>query len=280
MGGSGISGDIVSALSAGSSTEIRTWKDYGLPREKNALYLFVSFSGNTEETISGLKTAMHKCPSRILGVVTSGGKLKKIAEKKNLRRIIIPSGDLTPREALGYNVNASFTLLRSQFPRLRAPRVSLITPKKLEDQGKKIARAIKGKIALVYTGEKDHTVGYAWKMFIDETAKTPCFVNVLPEMNHNEIQSFEKTKFPFSALFLAEKKSTIKLKKRIHASAHVLQNKKISSTIIPLSGKTQGDRIWNGILLGAWTGLYLARMNKEDPKSTPAIASLKKIIAK
>lgn len=278
MGGSGIAGDVISTLFKDKNPEVLAWKNYGLPKKKNAGFLFVSFSGDTEETLSAIKVALKTNPSRILGVVTSGGALKKIAEKKNLRRVIIPKEDLTPREAVGYNVNASLTLLRSIFPLFRAHSVSLISNKILESTGRKLARKIVGTVPLVYTEERDRVIGYAWKMYIDETGKTPCFINVIPEMNHNEIQSFEKTKIPFSVIFLAEKKSSARIAKRVRASAEILRHRKIKTMFVNIRGKSTVERLWNGILLGSWTGLYIANLKKTDPKATPAIASLKKLI--
>ncbi len=279
MGGSGIAGDIVRALAPEAQPEIRTWKNYGLPPKKDAGYIFVSFSGNTEETLSGLKEALRKHRSRILGVVASGGALRKIAEKKNLRRVIIHAPDLTPREAVGYNVNAVLLLLHSSFPRIGAPRVSL-NSSSLEETGKKIARATKGKIPLIYTEEGGKAVGYAWKMHINETGKTPCFTNVIPEMNHNEIQSFENNRLPFFAIFLTGKRPSPQIAKRIRVCASILKHRKIGSMVVPLRGKTDGERLWNGILLGAWTGFSLAKLKNTDPMATPAIATLKKLIAR
>jgi len=276
MGGSGAVGDALSAIQESRSPEIRTWKDYGLPKSENAGFIFSSFSGNTEETVSALSGALRDCPNRILGVATSGGKLKRMAEKAGLPRVIIPAGNLTPREALGYNVNASLTLLRSAFPSLRAPRVSLLSPSVLEARSGKLAGMIKGTIPLVYTEERDRVVGYAWKMHVNETGKTPCFINVLPEMGHNEIQSFENGKNPFTAVFLVRGNAPQRIMKRVRASMKILKKRNVRSVVVPLKGGNTAERMWNGILLGAWTGLSLVKAGKRDPKGTPAIAELKK----
>lgn len=282
MGGSGIAGDIVKSLISSTFLEIRTWKNYGLPPEKNAVYLFISFSGNTEETLSGIKEALKKNPSRIIGVATSGGELKKIAEIKDLKRVIIPD-NLTPREAVGYNTHAVFLLLHASFPHLKEPRVSLNSIS-LEVTGKKIARNILGKIPLIYVEEEDKTIGYAWKMYLNETGKIPCFTNIIPEMNHNEIQSFEKNKFPFFAVFLTGNPPTGGLRpritKRIKICAEILKERGIQNMTIALPGKIGAERIWNGVLLGAWTAFSLAERKCMDPTKTPAIETLKKRIAR
>ena len=59
MGGSGLPATLFSGLReyANLRLPIVVWKSYGLPEHsfKNPLYIFISFSGNTAETLSGLR---------------------------------------------------------------------------------------------------------------------------------------------------------------------------------------------------------------------------------
>ena len=95
MGGSGIGGELLKPLA--KKLNITTHHDYGLPKEvdKKSLVVCISYSGNTEETISAFDEA-KKRKAKIV-VITSGGKL--VAKDKNA--IIIPSG-MQPRSAIGY----------------------------------------------------------------------------------------------------------------------------------------------------------------------------------
>ena len=56
---------------------------------ENTLVIANSYSGNTEETLS----ALEKCQDRgsEIAVITSGGKLKDVAEENNYNKIIIPA---------------------------------------------------------------------------------------------------------------------------------------------------------------------------------------------
>ncbi|MEM0492333.1 MAG: SIS domain-containing protein, partial [Candidatus Thermoplasmatota archaeon] len=102
MGASGISGDIFHDLFYDKlETPFFVNKGYTLPKwvDKNTLTVFLSYSGNTEETITSLKNALQK-KSRII-CVSSGGKLKEISEKSGLFHIGIPSG-FQPRAAIAY----------------------------------------------------------------------------------------------------------------------------------------------------------------------------------
>ena len=62
MGGSGVSGDVLSLLSNEvSSKKITVRKSYSIPKkimEVKPFCLFISYSGNTEETLSGLNDAI------------------------------------------------------------------------------------------------------------------------------------------------------------------------------------------------------------------------------
>ena len=91
LGGSGIGGTIVNDIvSSKANIPIASSKDYSIPNfvNKHTLVIASSYSGNTEETIY----ALEKCKDRgaEIAIITSGGKLKDIAEKNNYNKIIIP----------------------------------------------------------------------------------------------------------------------------------------------------------------------------------------------
>ncbi len=92
MGGSGVSGDVLKLLSNfASSTEVNVVKNYTIPAHlisKSPFCLFISYSGNTEETISGLNEAINN--DFDFAVISSGGKLIKLAQDNNKQYIQIP----------------------------------------------------------------------------------------------------------------------------------------------------------------------------------------------
>ena len=103
MGGSGISGDIISVIaSENSETPCFVCKDYSLPnwaRGKKTLVVAISYSGNTEETISMLEEAIaHKNP---IICISNNGKIEQIAKENTFPFIKVPAGYL-PRCALGH----------------------------------------------------------------------------------------------------------------------------------------------------------------------------------
>ncbi len=95
MGGSGIVGRIFQELY--SDKPIYLVNDYGIPNfvGRNTLFIAVSYSGNTEETLAAAKSAIKRRAHVV--AITSGGELAKIVEEK----VIVPKG-LQPRSGLGY----------------------------------------------------------------------------------------------------------------------------------------------------------------------------------
>ena len=85
MGGSGVSGDVLSLLSREvSSKNIIVNKSYTVSKkiiELKPFCLFISYSGNTEETLSGLEDAIKN--NLDWAVISSGGKLLDLALEHN-----------------------------------------------------------------------------------------------------------------------------------------------------------------------------------------------------
>ena len=85
MGGSGVSGDVLKLLSdTVTSTDVTVIKNYNIPNnliEKKPFCLFISYSGNTEETLSGLNDAITN--NFDWAVISSGGKLIEKAKNNN-----------------------------------------------------------------------------------------------------------------------------------------------------------------------------------------------------
>ena len=90
MGGSGVAGDVMKVLSNEiSDKNIIVHKVYSIPKQVlkfRPLCLFISYSGNTEETLSGISDAKNNNLDWI--VITSGGKLIDIAQEEGKEYIL------------------------------------------------------------------------------------------------------------------------------------------------------------------------------------------------
>src|SRR4030042_53982 len=90
MGGSAIGGDLVRSLAAGIAKPIIfVNREYELPpfADDRTLVIASSYSGNTEETLSAFSQALNTGCKKL--AVTTGGKLKGLAEKANVPALTI-----------------------------------------------------------------------------------------------------------------------------------------------------------------------------------------------
>jgi len=104
MGGSAIGGDLLRALHAGDlKVPVVVVRDYALPGFAGPRILFIasSYSGNTEETLTGYAEAKRR-GCKILAMA-SGGELAALATADKFPLIAIPSLRIQPRAALGYS---------------------------------------------------------------------------------------------------------------------------------------------------------------------------------
>ncbi len=280
MGGSGLPGEILKTFQNdfGIDAIITIWKDYDLPPEEAAgkrtadtLYIFVSFSGNTEETVSGLRAALKKRGAMIV-VLTGGGELKKIAESKHVPLVTFEKGNLAPREASAI----MFTGLAGILKFAGVANKNLPIPKRGKyEKAPSLMRFIDNGTPVVYTSHQLKSLAYIWKILLNETAKNPAFTNELPELDHNEIVGFEKRSSGLRAIFIEEPSDNKHIKARIKLTAELIKKLGSRAEIIKLSGKSRFERFWNGVYLGEDVAMKLASKNKVNPKVIRSIDFLK-----
>lgn len=251
MGGSHLAGDIIRDIFP--DLDLKIHSDYGLPNKinKKSLLILSSFSGNTEEVLDSLNCALKVGIPLI--IISSGGQLIEIAKAKELPYIELPDKEIPPRMALGYSIKALLKMVNKKID---------FKLSNQENLGKEISKKIKGTIPLIYSSNKNKSVGYIWKINFNENSKNPAFNNVFPELNHNEIEGLNKKDFSFIIIEDDLDHPRIKLRMKIF--------KKNYKTI------TIKDNPINLIILSLWTSYYLALENKVDPINVNSIEALKK----
>ncbi len=279
MGGSGISGDIASALcNMSSSVQVISWKDYGLPEwvTRNDSVICISYSGNTEETLSGAQKAIELgCE---VSAITTGGKLEKIITNYGGEITKIESGH-QPRAAL---------------PLLLTPLLEKIGIEKLDEQineirlmglevekAKKIANQINGKLPCIYSSGIIGCIAYRWRCQIEENSKQMAFHHLLPEMNHNEIVGWTTSHDELAVVVLRDNKETKEMQKRFETTINLAWNeKKVTIIEITASGKYPLTRMMNLTILGDLVSIELAKLNGIDPTPVEIIEDLKAKLSK
>lgn len=297
LGGSAIGGDLVRSYTQYEiKIPVTVNRNYTLPKfaDSNTLVIISSYSGNTEETLSAYRHAIeNKC--KVI-CVTSGGEVRKIAEKNKHNCVIIPSG-LQPRCALGYSF---FTLLvlfiKLGFIKDRKEEIKN-TVKVLEAESKiytklnpdknlalKIAIDLKGKLPVVYSSSDImDVVNLRWRGQFSENAKMLAYGNWYPEMNHNELVGWKF--YPdilkkIVVIFLKDLGDNERIKLRMKITSDIMKNYADNIIALESNGKYKLERIFDTIYLGDWISYYLAILNKVDPTPVDVISHLKKELEK
>jgi len=295
MGGSGVSGDVLSLLSNEvSSKKITVRKSYSIPKkimEIKPFCLFISYSGNTEETLSGLNDAIKN--NLDWAVISSGGKLIDLAIEHNKEYIKIPDG-LQPRAAFGYLTQAACKIVDivegTNFVKELIDVGNYLNEILNEEEdseifieAKKIAKQINKKTCIIYGGtDLTELVASRWKTQINENAKSKAFVGSMPEVHHNEILSWdadvEGSKSNYVLILLRDKSENAQIAKRFDLTQKLLGEKVEIFNIEPKSQSTTLIKLMELVLLGDLFSISLADELNMIPEDIEGIENLKKLL--
>ena len=277
MGGSAIGGDLLKAYLSSSKLPVFVSRDYKVPEfvDEYTLVFAVSYSGNTEETLSSFHDAKKKNAKII--ALTTGGELSKLADKV----IKVPAG-LQPREAIGYLFFPMIgTLYNSDMIDIKNndlnEMLALLNDKEnIKAKAQELSKKIQGKTPIIYSSELLKPVAYRWQTQINENAKYPAFHSAFPEMNHNEINSISAMdRSRFTAILLKDANDHQRIKKRMEICKQVME-RKIDVHEVEVKGSSLLARMFSTIYLGDYTSYYLALRERVDPTPVQAIEWLKK----
>jgi len=276
MGGSAVGGDLLKIYLKDANIPVYVNRDYKLPNfvNENSLVFAVSYSGNTEETLSSLNDAKER-NAQIIGI-TSGGKLSEECEKV----IKIPSG-LQPRAALGYTFFPALGILHnSNIVRVKNEDLNemleiLKQTDKFNDQGEELSKKLKEKIPIIYASEVLGAIAFRWKTQINENAKMPAFYNVFSEMNHNEIAAYKGMDMKFAAVIIRDKYDNDRIKKRMDICREIMEGH-VTVEEVETQGESLLARMFSTIYLGDFVSYYMALANRVDPSPVEIIEEMKK----
>jgi len=285
MGGSAISGDILKAIVEKNSKVIfSVHRDYGVPSyvDEKTLLFATSYSGNTEETICAYKEALKRKAN--IFIISSDGQLEKFSNKEKLPFLKIPGG-MPPRCAFGYLFFSSYRILKELniLPEIKEKFFVEIENyvknfSRSKNKALEIAQKIYNKVPLLYSDNYILPCILRWKTQIAENSKSFSFVNVFPEMNHNEIMSFYFPKWfirKIVCLFFSYGEEHERVKKRFKITEKIIKNGNVETMKINAKGSSFLEKIIYFVILGDWVSYYLALKNKIDPTEIKEISYLK-----
>ena len=285
MGGSGLVVGILRALKV--DLDIVAHHEYGLPTflkhdKENNLYIAISYSGNTEETLDFFSEAIKK--NLRVAAISIGGRLLEIAERNNVPYIKLPDTGIEPRMALGFMVRAILKLLGEDELFDETGKLSESLSGDLEKEGKTLAEKLAGKTPVIYSSRRNQTLAYNWKIKFNETGKIPAFYNTFPELNHNEMTGFDVTDSTsrlsknMHFIILKDSDDDRRVSKRMDVLEKLYVDRKLEVTVANLIGRTRGERIFNSLVLADWTAYSTAEKYGVEPEKTPMIEEFKKLI--
>lgn len=287
LGGSGIGGTIVAKFAQmESKVPITVCNDYHIPEfvNESTLVIASSYSGNTEETLTAIKTAQSKGAE--IAAVTSGGELKEICDQNNYNHIVIPGGN-PPRTCIGFSLTEQvFILVKYGIVSEKALSnlTSAIQLLKSEDlsmkaEAENVAQALFGKLPVIYATDKFEPVSIRFRQQLNENSKELCWHQKFPELNHNEIVGWASGNENLSVVIFRNDDDYYRTQERMEFMKKVITDKGASVTEIHSKGGSYIEKALYLIYLTDWASLFIADKKQIDPVEIVVIDALKDHLA-
>ncbi|MBN1502785.1 bifunctional phosphoglucose/phosphomannose isomerase [Candidatus Woesearchaeota archaeon] len=284
MGGSAFSGDLLKCYLQNFKIPVFINKNYSLPKYVNSktLLFAVSYSGNTEETISQYREGIRR-KAKIVSI-SSGGKLKELAAMNKNPHVLVPKG-IQPRLSTPFLFVPMLTVLQNiklipNQKKLLLDSIDALENPIIKDRAQELASKIKNKIPIIYSSDRIYCIAEKWKCDINENAKTPAFYNLFPEFNHNEINGYVNLVGTYFAILIRDLDDHERVKKRIGIIKKLILSKGVEVTEIAITGNSYLIRLLSGIYMGLWVSYHLALEYNVDPTPVEIIEDLKKELAR
>jgi len=295
MGGSAIGGELLKDWAKNKiDIPIEINRDYSLPLYANrkSLVMVLSYSGETEESLSSFLDALKK--DCMLCCISSGGNLINYAKRAEIPYLTVPSG-MPPRAALPYMLTPLLIALEKSslfhVSNELDEAIEILDQISTENSyniptnknySKTMALKIGSSVPVIYGFGIYNSVARRFKQQFNENSKIPSRWDVFSELNHNEIVGWEQIgKFSkiYSAIFLRDRTEPIQIKSRIELTKSLLP---IPSKTFEVwsKGKSDLSKMLSMICIGDFTSVYHALMNEIDPTPVNIITQLKEKIRK
>lgn len=289
MGGSGIGANFVQQfVQQECPVPIQVSKSYEIPAwvNKHTFVICSSYSGNTEETLSGFHKALQ-AEAKIF-CISSGGQLIQEAQKHGLDYIELPDDSPSPRACLGYSLIQQVVVLNKmgwvadqQVEALRLSADFLEQEQEdIKQRAKNIARFLQDKFPIIYTTDHLGPVAVRLRQQLNENAKMLCSHHLIPEMNHNELVGWRDQHSDVAVLILRSDLDHPRNQTRIDINKEIIEQ--YTNTLIEVYAKGSSLIMQSMYLvhLGDWISWYLSDLRQMDAIEVHVIDYLKKELSK
>jgi len=295
MGGSAIAGDLARDwLDSAINVPMESVRGYHLPAyvDDKTLTFLISYSGNTEETLSCMLDALKR--GCIIVPISSNGALTRASNALGLPVIGLPKMAAA---------RVSFPYLFAPIPYILAE-FGLLPYKKGEEEvaeatsmvakltneyaietafeknlAKKAALQIFGTVPIIYAHGPYRSVSLRFKTQVNENCKLPARCDFFPELNHNEIMGWEaSTKLlkHYTLVLLRSKDEPEEVSTRIEALKSRFFEEKAKSVLeIWAVGNALLTRMFHLLFTADMISLYLSVLHRRDPVASETFQILK-----
>ena len=292
MGGSGAGGLFLKALSDDSGgLPFVVWNDYGVPSWWGPEWLVIatSYSGNTEETLDGVREAIS-LGGTVVGIC-SGGELEDVlSQSEGSACLNVPPGQM-PRSAFGhiFGTQLSACWALGLLPKPDSHETEEMLGRLSEASSESDLSTSSGMAATLSRSLVGRRIGivsptclgaaaYRFTCQLNENSAKFAIATDIPEMNHNEIVAWTGESAQDRALLvLTSKDLHPRTKSRIEWMLEEIEAK--PTWVLECKGATLLERLLYAAHVTDWVSIGLALLTGEDPSDMPAIESLKSHLA-
>lgn len=289
MGGSGIGAELMASL-AGLRVPLHAVRDYRLPDWAGAdtLVLASSHSGNTEETVALVEQALEA--GCAVAAVSSGGTLAELGAGHGFDVLPLPEGR-PPRSCLGYSMVQQlrladhFGLAAEGWADAVARTADFLEARSdaLRGRAAELADLLAGgeapRTAVLYAAADWAPVLRRWCQQVQENAKRHAWMNLLPEMNHNELVGWHDRREDLVPLFFASPLDDARTAERLAWTRERVAALAPHARTVHASGTDRWEQAFAWIHLGDWLSVELAARLGVDPMDIGVIEDLKAHLA-
>lgn len=287
MGGSSNAGKIIQGLLEDNYEKpFVVYNDYGLPAWVNekTLVILNSYSGNTEETLSGYDIAKSK-GAQIIGIAT-GGKIGEMVRSGEIQGAIIDPKDTNPtgfpKTGLGVSLGGLLGVLQAigVMPNADAEINSALH--ELEEvranwNAKEMAESLHGFVPVLFGGRPLLGALNAGRNAMCEISRNFTEFYDFPEVNHVLVEAVGK---PASAmqkkyLFFESSFNHERVKLRYQITKDIFAEQNLHTTSYILHTTSVLAQSFELAHYCAWIGFYISILDNTDPGPEPWILKLK-----
>jgi glucose/mannose-6-phosphate isomerase len=292
MGGSASAAELVAAAFADRlAVPASLHRGYGLPDPLGPrdVIVCVSYSGDTEETVSAHEAAVDRnCP---VVAVCHGGLLAERAAAAGTPVVAIPANAPVPRAGLGaltggvVGVLAAAELLPWPDQDVAGARATLasladeLSPGVPADrnEAKAVAAWVGRRIPVVWGSDGvSAAAAWRWKAAFNENAEIPAFCGVLPELSHHEVVGWAGGRgAPFCLVILREPGEHPTVPPRLEATLDELEGSGLVWREVGARGDGPLARALALSLVGDLASTYHALARGIDPAAMDALVRVK-----